>query len=438
MKRAITGVLFVWALGAATSEPVAQIGAGLALLLCLVLAVRGRVRLSPWLRPFAFASVALAGWQAVSPALALLSGAAAAWPGENRYLQFLDTLAPLAVAILGALHVPWLAVLGVLLVGWVVNVAAGVHQHFVPWYVKFPEWLRMSPARVREVMVPGESPRHAAGGLFFHRLRFAHGALAMIGPLLAVGASTRRPMVRAAAAFVVVALLGGIYVSFARAALVAAAVMVMVAAVWMLRAKARALVVVSLLVLAAVVLSSSAWRGRIARMGEEYVSGSRSIALRAGLELVRQHPLLGVGFGNHQKAALARTKVPGLTPLTATSSHNLWVMSWAETGMPGLLLTLAFHATLALALWRRVRERHLLAAGAMLAFVGYHLLSLTHYLPFHPGTALGFALIWGLGLAPAPPADLLEFRRPRRPRARFGRRTEAVILLERRQRKKAG
>jgi hypothetical protein len=70
-----------------------------------------------------------------------------------------------------------------------------------------------------------------------------------------------------------------------------------------------------------------------------------------------------------------------------------------------------------LTLLRRSRQGHWAAAGALVAWGGFQLLGLAHFLPFHPGVALAFAFVWGVGLVhpevlvlatrrvPAPPTE---------------------------------
>ena len=71
---------------------------------------------------------------------------------------------------------------------------------------------------------------------------------------------------------------------------------------------------------------------------------------------------------------------------------------WAETGVVGLLLYLVLHASLVVALLRRARAGHWAAGGALLSWVGFQVLGLAHFLPFHPSVALAFAFVWGVGL----------------------------------------
>src|SRR5438477_258754 len=179
--------LLAWAAGNVVAEPVAQIGAYV-LLAVAVLRLR-LVVLSQDLRRFAAAAIALAGWQAVSPAVALWAGSARGWPRSGRYGQFFDTLAP-ALAGFAAADAPWVGLASVVAVGWALSVALGLYQHFVRWPFEQPAWFRTPVDRVRESFSVSGPPRYGAGGFHFHRLRFAHGAVAALGPTLAVALRT--------------------------------------------------------------------------------------------------------------------------------------------------------------------------------------------------------------------------------------------------------
>jgi hypothetical protein len=52
----------------------------------------------------------------------------------------------------------------------------------------------------------------------------------------------------------------------------------------------------------------------------------------------------------------------------------------------------------------------IVAAGALLSLVAFHIVGLSHFVQFHSGVALAFALVWGLGLAPRAPGLASETR----------------------------
>ncbi|QSQ28206.1 O-antigen ligase family protein [Pyxidicoccus parkwayensis] len=397
-RRAVAGVFVLWAVGLVLAEVVLQVAAGAAVLLAGILVARKRLRLAPDVRAYVVASVALVAWQLVSPAVALLTGAAQKWPRGSRYGQVLDTVAGAAAACIGTVGVPWLLLAAVVAGGWLLAAALGLFQNRVKWPWTPPAFLKLSVDRLHENFGTDESPRYAAGGFFFHRLRFAHGAIAALGPALAVLGGSEVARRRAVAGVVVLGMLVSIYNAFARAALGAALIVSVVALLLLVQGRARR---VGLVLLAAVVLAvgvSPAWRARLGKAVGNIYGGERELAMSVGWILVREHPLTGVGFGNHKAAAMATAPETGINDFLATDSHNLWLTAWAETGLVGLVLLAAMHALLAKALIRRHREGSLAATGALLSWVGFHVLSLVHYLPFHPSVHLSFALVWGLGL----------------------------------------
>jgi hypothetical protein len=398
LRRAVAGVLVLWAVGLVLAEVVLQVAAGAAVLLAGVLAARRSLRLAPDVRAYVLASVALCAWQLVSPAVALAMGAAARWPRGSRYGQVLDTVAGAAAACVGTVGVPWLLLAGVVAGGWLVAAALGLFQNRVRWSWEPPAFLKLNLGRLHENFGTEESPRYAAGGFFFHRLRFAHGAIAALGPVLAVLGGSEAARRRLLAGVVVMGMLLSIYGAFARAALGAALIVSVVALLLLVRGQARqvGLALIALVVLA--VLVSPAWRARMGKALENIYGGERQLAMTVGWSLVREHPLTGVGFGNHKPAALATQAHTGITDLLATDSHNLWLTAWAETGLVGLVLLACMHGLLARALFRRHREGSLAATGALLSWVGFQVLALVHYLPFHSSVHLSFALVWGLGL----------------------------------------
>ncbi len=398
MRRAVIAVFALWAVGLVLAEVVLQVAAGAAVLLALVLAFRRRLRLASDVRAYVLASLALVGWQLVSPAVALLTGAAQRWPRGSRYGQVLDTVAGPAVASLGSVGVPWLVLGGLVAGGWLVAAGLGAFQHLVRWPWEPPAFFKLSLSRLHENFGTEESPRFAAGGFFFHRLRFSHGAIAVLGPALALLAGSRVVRRRVLAGAVVLALLVAPYLAFARAALGASLGVCGLALLLLLRGAPRRLGLVVAGALVVAVAVTPAWRERFSRAVENLFEGERTLAMSVGWRLVREHPLVGVGFGNHRPAAMATSAETGINDFLANDSHNLLLTTWAETGLVGLVLLVAVHALLARALWRRHRSGSVVATGALLSLVGFHVLSLVHFLPFHSSVHLSFALVWGLGL----------------------------------------
>lgn len=409
-RRVAQGIVLVWALGVVLREPLQQAACVAAILFAAYLVARHRISVPPSWRPFLFSAVGLCAWQALSPAVALLTGASATWPPGARYGQAFEPLGTAAVATVALLGVPWRALAWTLGAGWLMSTAIATYQHLFGWPFEFPRWMKINTERVREDFAGDGAARYGAGGFHFHRLRFAHAAIALLGPALAlVGRSVERGA-RVGAALLGVALLAGIWMSFARAAfgaslLVVAAGFVLFTQGWLRRA--GLLAAVALVVLA---LSSAGWRERFVKAGANLFEGERRQAMTAGLMIWRDHPLVGVGFGNHRVHATALIEELAMPEHITHDAHILWITAMAETGLIGLGLYLAFHLTLGLLLLRRFRGGSDLAGGALLSFAGFHVLGLVHYLPFHSGVALSFYFVWGLGLV-APVREALSSAR---------------------------
>ena len=397
MSRAhvATLLLAAWAAAFWLSEGLLQAVADVSLVVSALLALRGAVLPRGARGPVRLA-LALAGWQAVSPLVARALGAPG-FPPASLWLHALDTAALAAAALLGAQVVRWAWPEALFVAGGLLSLGLSMVQHLVRWSVPIPAFLRVPVDRVHETF--GGEDRYAAGGFFFHRLRLAHASIAALGPALATALRPAARRRRALAAALVVACIACTVLTYARAAFLTALLLVLVAGVAVARdARVRAAVVVLLLAVAGAALVSPGWHARLGAATENFVGGERALARSAGWDLVREHPWLGVGFGNYRQAALSRQRVTGITDLLSRDAHSIALTVWAETGLAGLVLWLALQASLLVTLLRRGRSGNPVALGAGLSWLGYQTLGVAHHLPFHPSVALGFALVWGVGL----------------------------------------
>jgi O-antigen ligase len=254
--------------------------------------------------------------------------------------------------------------------------------------------------------------RHGAGGLLFHRLRYAHGALALLGPFLSFFLAPQKAPLGRRGWNLAVALqlsLAG-YLAFARAATLTTLLLWCAVLLLWVGGRWRWGALLWVVAVAGGLAFQPSWRQRAQAGVENLLSGERALAMSVGLEVARAHPLWGVGFGNHQKAAFATSARTGITEYLSTDSHNLWLTTWAETGLVGLGLLFLSHLFLGRLLWE-ASSRHVVGRGAFLSWCAFHLLSCVHYLPYHTGVYLSFALVWGLGLhagvaaAPSTPVE---------------------------------
>lgn len=412
--RVGTALLAAWAAAFWLSEGLLQGVADLALVVSAVLVFRGAA-LPDQARLPARAALALGGWQALSPLLTRVLGAPVL-PPAALWLHCLDTAALAAAALLGAGVLRWRWPAALFLGGGLLSLGLSGVQHLVRWSIPVPAFLRLPVDRVHETF--GGEDRYAAGGFFFHRLRLAHASVAALGPAVAVALRPAAVRLRLLAALLALSCLGCIVLAYARAALLTAVLLVALAGVVVTRsARVRTAVGALVLVLAAAALVSPGWHARLGAATENFVGGERALARGAGWDLVHQHPWLGVGFGNYRTAALARRELTGITDQLSRDAHSIALTVWAETGLPGLALWVVLHAALLRALLRRAREGNTVALGAALSWIGYQTLGIAHYLPFHPSVALGFALVWGVGLVHPGSAEDRAIDRDRLPGA---------------------
>ena len=393
--RVATVLVAAWAAAFWLSEGLLQAVADLSLLASAALLLRGAA-LPPEARLPARAALALAGWQALSPLITRALGVPGL-PPAGLWLHCLDTAALAGAALLGAQVVRWIWPTALFLAGGVLSLALSIVQHLVRWSIPVPRFLRVPVDRVHETF--GGEDRYAAGGFFFHRLRLAHASVAALGPAVATALRPAAARIRLLAAVLALSSVGCIVLSYARAALLTALLLVVLAAVVVTRsARIRTAVGALALVLGVAALMSPGWHARLGAATENFVGGERALARGAGWDLVHQHPWLGVGFGNYRTVALGRASVTGITDQLSRDAHSIALTVWAETGLPGLGLWVLLHASLLRALLRRARVGNTVALGAALSWIGYQTLGIAHYLPFHPSVALGFALVWGVGL----------------------------------------
>jgi putative inorganic carbon (HCO3(-)) transporter len=115
----------------------------------------------------------------------------------------------------------------------------------------------------------------------------------------------------------------------------------------------------------------------VANLGEDVAAQERELLVRAEIGMFIDHPILGVGFGNH--ATLAE-KYGASAPW---GPHNIILGILSELGIVGFIpFSLILIQTLRLSL-RSLRktkdvETRALLAGLLGAFVGLHFLGLTH------------------------------------------------------------
>jgi probable O-glycosylation ligase (exosortase A-associated) len=198
-------------------------------------------------------------------------------------------------------------------------------------------------------------------------------------------------------------------------------------------------VIVGLLLLLPL-LPSSVWE-RLASIREYEKDSSAMARLHAwgvALDMIRDRPLLGVGFWNFQVASPRYDPTLTVLPTGETEAivaHNSYLQIWAETGTPAFLLYLFLLASTWWAV-RRVRREALrrdgppwivLTARAFEAafagfLVGATFLNRGHFdLYYHlVATAVAFMHVARRELSSVPASRLVPVEVPRAPRKRGG------------------
>jgi O-antigen ligase len=345
-------VAAVWLAGALAGEGLALAGAGLTAAVLLI-------KRAPRPPLLAFAAVALyAAW-------CLLTSVWAPRPLHNGapFSALHVLLFPLALWAWRALGVKER---GVLTIVFAITAALSAIVALLQYFALIPDLhldARWVPTfRMNELAEPG---RFKAGGLFFHRLKFAHTLVPLAFAFMPRMWARSRVVALALALLLALALAA----TFTHASWLALAVGVTLALVWR-RAPWLALLLFVLPLLLAAFTT---------------VPTDRQVAWHEALTLWRAHPIAGVGFGGYTNAALAQFGVNAEFPLIHLDAHCLILQVLAETGAVGLAL-------FALAAWAMARvlgrfsPRQAGVLGAALT------LGIVHNLFFHPVVILAVAL----------------------------------------------
>lgn len=205
----------------------------------------------------------------------------------------------------------------------IINGLVSVVQHYSDW---FDQPLFEQVFSVGRVLEPADDGGYKAGGLHFHRLRYAHTLVPLSLVMLPEMWRERR---RVLAAIVALTSLVGLWFTYTHASWLALGVGIafLVAAT---RSQARWAIAFAACGLTLVPLLAAA--------GLHYPA-DRSFAWDTALQLWRAHPLLGVGYGGYTTAALALLDGPNETwPLLHTDAHSLFLQVLSEQGVVGLLL----------------------------------------------------------------------------------------------------
>ena len=255
--------------------------------------------------------------------------------------------------------------------------------------------LREEPALVQ---APGVEGRYGAMGFFTSRLTFGHNAavlLALLGGALAARALSGPAAIAASVA--ATAGLVAVGLTFDRAAYLG---LLVAAAVILIKTRHR-LWALALAVAAALAAVQPAIRARFRSAFSAESNADRLFIWSRALEIVRDHPLRGIGFGNYPLVCgrYYDRVDPGF--VMRTWAHNLELSTLAETGPLGLAALLWLLVAAARMLLRSTSP---FAVGALAALAAWLTMAQVHDLLYDTKVmyALWFSL--ALGWSPAPPS----------------------------------
>jgi O-antigen ligase len=254
------------------------------------------------------------------------------------------------------------------------------------------------------VDAPGVPERFGAMGFFTSRLSFGHNASVLVALLLGALASgavprARVPLVAGAA----VLGLSAVAVTFDRAAWLALGAAAVVVTAFAAPSVRRAL----LPALGILVLLAAFHGGIRERFQSSFSAGAnrdRVFIWSRSLEIIRDHPLRGVGFANYPRICGRYYDRVDPKFFMRTWAHNLELTTLAETGPLGLAAMLWLFGAAAVALYRRMGPGKL-ALGGLAALAALFVIAQVHDVFFDTKVMYALWLALGLSLSPGPSAS---------------------------------
>jgi len=391
LTRALAISTAVWAVGVQLNELIAAIGCYATTLLVLLVRRPTLADVRRW-----WPLAAFIGWGLCVP---VLGGKLPTGAGVARLCDWL-LLPVAAVAVTQLGDVARRRVLIAAGSVAVLSCIAAGFQHFGLWpseetMAALLGWTKIPYSRVYEP-VPDSDGRFMAGGLAFHRLKFAE----VTALVVLAAAALRRPVAFAVAA------LGFVSVLVFPAARASAGALVL-----SLAGTARPRWLAAVLVIAAVglVALTPGLRERFLSSVTAKGSGERTGMLQAGLDAVIAHPLTGVGLGRFKPALFAREDSAPEVFENAGKAHNQFLSVAAEGGVPHAVLFVVLLGWIGLLLFRSkkgpltpslspTRGEGARIAGLAAIFF-FTLLCLAHDPMFHAVMVQAVALLLGGCLA---------------------------------------
>ncbi len=399
-QRALFLGVLLWSVGVQVNEMVASLGLVSTGLGLLALCYRPGARrptledFAPWWPLFLFVA-----WAVLAPTLA------GRLPSPSGLARAIDWLfIPVAASALGALderqRKSIAAVAGIV---FLLSCALAALQHFGVWPGPAAfgalSWTRIPFHRVYEP-VPEAPGRFMAGGLLFHRLKFAHvGGLWVLAFLVfglrAPGRLRIASLSTAAIGFV--SIMAFPYARAASVALVVSACLAL-ALVGLSSRRARIASFVTAALTFAVLAAYSPLRERFLVGLTATGSGDRGEILSTGARAVAKHPFAGVGLGHFRPSRFASSSTPQYVIDNPGKAHNQFLSVAAETGIPGLLLFIFMLVWLGSSF--SARDTRGIFGISVLAF--FFVLSLAHDPLIHAPFSMALCLALGVASAREP------------------------------------
>ena len=109
---------------------------------------------------------------------------------------------------------------------------------------------------------------------------------------------------------------------------------------------------------------------------EQSVS-ERFLIWQSALEMIKDNPMTGVGFGQFEQNYKREYIQPEAKERWQSHAHNVYLQFWAETGLPGLVIYCSMFGYILYQSWRRRDNQY--AAMIFFSTAGFMLYSLTDY-----------------------------------------------------------
>jgi O-antigen ligase len=112
---------------------------------------------------------------------------------------------------------------------------------------------------------------------------------------------------------------------------------------------------------------------------------------KVGLEMIKAHPIIGVGLNNH---LVEKPKYDPNDYLIPMPTHNRYLLIASEIGIPGLLFFLGFLWLTFITALQAARTKDRYLASVALGIVGAFFATMLHYLVDHLTFHTTLTLIW--------------------------------------------